>query len=162
MLLLLVLTCACAFISDVALNNCVSKPASYQCVSQEACIFQTVTKVILLEKNWDGIASAEEMDFRAEFKWPLEAMEWKDVISTLEAMVMDLLKDASIPTHTPPPPVLAVLQSDDHPHPSEDLSGRHCECAPLEAAPNWFQQPSPMMTDLELNKPHTRHCSWLI
>lgn len=160
MLLFPILACAGAFISDFALNNYVSKTSLISLCFRGAPYLSDSHKSYSSRKKLRQRASVKEMDFRAKFKWALGEMEWEDVISTLEAMVTVLLKDASIPTYPRPPPVFAVFQSDVHPHPLEDLSGGHCECTTLEAAPNWFQQPSPVQTALGPNKLHTRHSSY--
>lgn len=96
------------------------------------------------------------MDHGAYFECAVEEMEWGDVLSTVQAMVEEILGDSPNPAPPPPPPPPPVpdgLGYDTRPQPVDGLSGGYGYggCIPLGAAPDRFEQPSPLMASPGLN-----------
>lgn len=96
---------------------------------------------------------ANEVDHSAHFERAVEEMEWGDVLSTVQAMVKEMLGDSPNPPppSPPPPPVRDGQGYDTLPQPVDGLSGGYGGCNPLGAAPDMFEQPSPLMASPGLN-----------
>lgn len=158
MLLFPILACAGAFKSDFAPNNYVSKTSLISLCFRGAPYLSDSHKSYSSRKKIetasicqrDGFQGKIEMGFRGDVVGRRHFHSWGDGHGFAERRIHPYTS-----TSSPCP----VLQSDVHPHPLEELSGGHCKCTTLEAAPNWFQQPSPVQTALGLNK-HIRHCSY--
>ncbi|XP_044233317.1 transcription factor 7-like 1 [Thunnus albacares] len=95
----------------------------------------------------------------ADFDSAVEGMQRGELISTLQDMITDTLRDTfnSVlllpppPLPLPPPPGPPGQRSDTHFQPAESLIAGYRECIPLGAAPLSYQQPSPLMAAPGLN-----------
>lgn len=77
----------------------------------------------------------------------LDGMEWREVATTLEAAISEMLDERDTPTPKPPPPtpVPDVPESSNdisHP-PVNPVNGGCCRCGPLRAAPHYFNEAPP-------------------
>lgn len=100
---------------------------------------------------------ANKMDHMAHFQRAVEEMEWGDVLSTVQAMVEEMLGDSPNPPTLPPPPPPAPIPEGlgfyTRPQPVDGLSGGYGYggCIQLGAAPDRFEQPGPLMASQGLN-----------
>lgn len=84
----------------------------------------------------------------------LDGLEWRDVATSLQAAISEMLDERDTPTPKPPPPtpVPDVPESSSSSNnnnnishqPANPLSGGCCRCVPLRAAPHYFNEaPAP-------------------
>uniref|UniRef100_A0A8C4I3S2 HMG box domain-containing protein n=1 Tax=Dicentrarchus labrax TaxID=13489 RepID=A0A8C4I3S2_DICLA len=84
------------------------------------------------------------MDVSAEIDHFVKEMEWKDVVSTLQAALQEVLADT--PNPPPPPPVPAGLELNTHPQSVNRLGGGYSGCIPMRAALHVFEHQSLLMS----------------